>query len=447
MKIVAHLVLITAAMVACIPLTHSEISKNIRPSEIGDRLGKEGSIKQKEGAAEESLGVEWAGIADSRTNEGTNRSSVDVNESNAQDWYDIPDAVRPPVESPEEEAEKSPKQALESEKDEDSIAERMEDWVVDDAEGRFGTDNVEVEEGVGWEDESDDMDGSGLLTSTHKKSNERLRNVRKVRVFVASKTTVGVWRNFKAVGNSKTWKNAVELRLKARVGDSITLISKGRKRHFGIAAMIHDGRNHWFRTGGRGGRAFKAIELTALKKKMKPDLRRPGRKMCYLRYPYIVTPQRGRGIRYARNGKAKVLYRYGAQYVWARSASYRAKIGVRFVVGGVRCKRPRPSKKPSPSPKVGIVARCACRAVRTGSKGECFEFRNKRFSELANKVAPCRRGVCGLKYECVQPGSRSRIVCVRRFARYDVRSIGPVFKGKCRNVPLRSAQPYYAPYS
>lgn len=299
--------------------------------------------------------------------------------------------------------------------------------------------DIEVDDGEDSDDGSEDEAASGLTTTMHKQPAKKpVGKLRTVKVIVASKTIAQVWRNFKLVGRARSWKAADEVTFKARVGDSITILSKGWKNFFGVAAMIKPGGKRWYMTAGPGGRAFKAIGLKALKQMKKADLRSPRRKMCFLRYPYAVKPQRG--PRYANNTKATLLFKRRAKYVWARGAKANEVIGVRFLVGGDRC------KKPSATPKPG-AARCACRVVRSGSKSDCLEFRNKRFSGIANKVGACRRRKCGLKYECVQPGRRSKVLCVRRFARFEVRSAGPAPNGKCRNVPLRPAQPYYAPYS
>lgn len=302
--------------------------------------------------------------------------------------------------------------------------------------------DIELDNGEDDDGGSEDETGTELFTTMHKKAGKgTLGKVRTITVIVASKTTVQVCRNFKLVGRTKAWTNAKQIVFKARVGDSITILSKGLKRFYGVAAMIKQGGKRWYTTAGPGGRAFKAIGLKALQKMKKGDLRSPRRKMCFLRYPYAVKDQR---TRKARSKTAAVLFKKRARYVWARGAKSTDVIGVRFVVGGDRCKKPKP--KPTPKPTAG-AARCACRVVRSESKGDCLGFRNKRFTEIANKVGPCRKRKCGLKYECVQPGRRSKIVCVRRFARFEVRPVGPQSKGRCKNVPVRPAQPYYAPYS
>lgn len=308
-----------------------------------------------------------------------------------------------------------------------------------------GVDDVEYSN----EDEDSD-DGSKLPHTMHLKMMILGKNERKVKVVVAAKTTVEVWKNFKLVGSVKSWRRAVKFLFKARIGDSITLVSKGFKKHFGIAAIIYTGGKRCYVTGGHGRHFFKAIGLKTLKRLKKPDLRTSRRGMCYLRHPYTVKHQRGRRTRFATKGMALYLLRHKAKYVWARGARSNDPVCLRFVVGGDRCNKPKPSKKPSPSPipkAGGGGARCPCRVVPGATRSECFEFRNKQFSEVPNKVGSCYRRQCGLKYECVEPGRSSRIVCVRQFARYEVRSVGPMFKGKCKNVRLRTAQPFYAPYS
>lgn len=305
--------------------------------------------------------------------------------------------------------------------------------------GELDREDIEVDEGEDSSESEEVEAESDMQTVTHKKKGPKhVGKVRKVTLVVASKTSVQVWRNFKLVGRAKSWRTAEEMVFKARVGDSITILSSGWKSFYGVAAMVRPGGKRWYVTGGRGRRAFKAIGLKALRRMKKADLRSPRRKMCFLRYPYAVKEQRGK--RFAKGGKASLLFKKRAKYVWARGSTADQVIGVRFVVGGDRCGKPTP--RPTPG-----GARCACRVVRTGSKGDCLEFHNRRFSGIPNKVGACRPRKCGLKYECMQPGRRSKILCVRRFARFEVRPVGPLSKGRCKNVPLRPAQPYYAPYS
>lgn len=424
--------------------------ENVRQQPVGGRLGVTiGSLEEVKGVFGESDRFGLYDVID---------KGLGSDDGNVMHWDRIDDmdgVVKSPQQSPEDDADQSPEPSTKPEQeptktdvlyrsreDEDFGEMDVKYMAVDETDEEYKKENGDADDDIDIGDKEEEKDELKMLTSDHKKS-KPLSNIRKVRMFVASRTTAHVWRNFKHAGKTGSWRNGVELQFKARVGDAITIKTQGWKGHYGVIAMIHDGRKRWFMTGGRGRKAFKAISMSALKRIWKPDLRRPGRPMCYLRHPYIVQRQRGRGVRYAKNSEAKMLYRYGAKYVWARGASWRMEIGMRFVVGGVHCKK----QTPAPSPKAVGGARCACRLVHTNMKGDCFEFRNKRFTELPNKVELCRRRVCGLKYECVQPGRSSSIVCVRRLAQYEVRSIGPVYNGKCRNVPLRPAQAYYAPYS
>lgn len=342
------------------------------------------------------------------------------------------------------------KRMHESQEDGQSAELNVEDHSVAGVEDGTDDEDVGVDEVEDSVEGEDNVDASKMPNVIHKKTMILGKNERKVKLVVASKTTVEVWRNFNLVGSVKSWKRAVKFLFKARIGDSITLNSKGFGKHFGIAAIIYTGGKRCYVTGGHGRHVFKAIGLKRLKRMNKPDLRTPRRGMCYLRHPYTVKHQRGRRTRFATKGKALYLLRHKAKYVWARWAMQNDVVGLRFVVGGDRCNKPKPSNKPSPTPSPkagGGGTRCACRVVPGVARSECLEFRNKRFSEMANKVGSCYRRECRLKYECVEPGRKSRIVCVRRFARYEVRSVGPMFKGKCKNVQLRPAQPYYAPYS
>lgn len=330
------------------------------------------------------------------------------------------------------------------ESDDDAVEFNPDDFSVSQVDEVYENEDMLDEEGDGASSSGGDEDGSQLSTTMHKKG-----GLRQVKVVVASKTRAQVWRNYQKIGTVRTWTNVQQFSCVARGGDSITIISKGRRTKngpaFGIAAMVNVGGKKWYVTGGRGKRLFKAFSLRSMKRMKRPDLRSPRRKMCFLPHPYAVMPQPGRWA--AKRGMVTFLFKKNkAKYVWARKSSRTDVIGVRFVVGGDKCGTQKPTPSPSPKNKVG-GARCACRVVRSPTKGNCFEFRNKRFSAIPNKKAACRQRVCGLKYECVQPGRRSKILCMRQFARFEVRSIGPSFKGQCKNVPLRPSQAYYAPYA
>lgn len=280
----------------------------------------------------------------------------------------------------------------------------------------------------------------------------RAPGLRIIKVVVASKTTAQVFRNFQSIGTLRTWTGAQEFVCSAKKGDSIIILAKGtltrKAKYFGVAAMVQQGGKRWYMTGGPGRRAFKAISIQAMVSLNRPDLRIPRRKMCYLPNTRIIRNQEEN--RYASNEMAKTLFEYGAKYVWAKGAKVNDVIGIRLVVGGDECNKPKPSRRPKPTPSPNNTEggkRCPCIVLKTGKDGECFQFRRKVFSKIPYKVGACRRRACGLKYKCVASGSFSRIMCLRRIGRYEVRSIGPVFKGKCKNVPLRPVQPYYAPYS
>lgn len=338
----------------------------------------------------------------------------------------------------------------ESTEDGKSVEINVEDHSVTVEDDMHDNEALDVEGDEDSEEDEDSVDGVDMPNAMHKKTMILGKNERKVKVVVASKTTVEVWKNFTLVGSVKDWRRAVKFLFKAHIGDSITLVSKGFGKHFGIAAIIYTGGKRCYVTGGHGRHVFKAIGMNTLKRLNKPNLRTPRRGMCYLRHPYTVKHQRGRQTRFATQGKALYMLRHKAKYVWARGASHKDVVTLRFVVGGDRCNKPKPSKKPSPTPRQKPIrggARCPCRVVPARTRSECFEFRNKRFSGMANKVGTCYRRVCERKYECIEPRRSSRIMCVRRFARYEVRSVGPMFKGKCKNVVLRPARPFYAPYS
>ena len=327
---------------------------------------------------------------------------------------------------------------------------------IDDADAELGDGDLSVE-GVQGQDESqeeeandnedDGQDGSEMSTSSRGGTRYALRPIVMV---VTSRTPFKVFRNYQKVGWGSNWRKALTISFKARNGDAITVITNGTSKHFGVSAFIQVGRHHRFVTGGRGGGAFKASAFRLLSGSARKRFTKAKKKLCFLKRP--ISLPNGSGLRYARNRDGRFLVSLGARYMWARRAKPTDVMWLRFVVGGEVCGRPKVSRSPrptpSPSPKNVVGgARCACRVVRSRSKGECFEFRNSRFSEISNKVGACRERDCGLKYECVQPGRRSRILCVRRYARFEVRSIGIKSKGKCRNVLLKPSKPYYAPYS
>ena len=326
----------------------------------------------------------------------------------------------------------------------------------DDAEAELADEDLsdqdvqghdESQEEEANDNEDDGQYGSEMSTSSRGGTRYALRPIVMV---VTSRTPFKVFRNSQKVGWGNNWRKALTISFKARNGDAITVITNGTSNHFGVSAFIQVGRHHRFVTGGRGGGAFKASSLRLLSGSARKRFMKAKKKLCFLKRP--VSLPNGSGLRYAKNRDGRFLLSLGARYMWARRAKPTDVMWLRFVVGGEVCGRPKVSRSPrptpSPSPKNVVGgARCACRVVRGRSKGECFEFRNSRFSEISNKVGACRERDCGLKYECVQPGRRSRILCVRRFARYEVRSIGIKSKGKCRNVPLKPAKPYYAPYS
>ena len=453
------------------------------------------------GAVHEKMGVDQAQLVENDSGDMTRyEEEFELDESaeeTPEGAEETPESADETPESAEESAESADEDSAEPTPDEDGDVPDNDDKagevrentdldvnklmgmeeVVDGSEREEvsvedGDDMIDDENAESEGDEDGDGDGDELETSMHKKKKKgkkskkgkkgkngkkgkgaKLGKLRKITLIVSSKTTAQVWRNFRIVGRCNAWRRAERMVFKARVGDSITIFSKGwtsgGKRIFGVAAIIKPGGKRWFVTGGRGGGAFRAISVRRLKamgKKRKLDLRRPKAKMCFLRRPVVVTQKTK--SRMAKGPSADLLYSKKARYVWARGAKATEPIGLRFVVGPRRCKKPKPTKKPTPTEKpTPGGARCACRVVRSASKGECFEFRNKRFSEIANKVGGCRRRTCGLKYECMQPGRRSRLLCVRRFARFEVRPVGPAFRGKCKNVRLRPAQPYYAPYA
>lgn len=431
----SHTVLLTAVAVYLISVVQCDQSGSIAQYAIGrsEAVSDKGLIDVPDDESSYDSTDIWK------------RKVEDESDEVGKDEFSLDDELYDPEESPEGEAE-SPEPSPESIEDSYEVNEKDIDDVLKampESKVRTASDDEDVD----VDGHKDNVDESEMQTSVAKSNPLRI-----VRVIVASKTFAKVYRNFQLIGRVRKWRGAQEFVCAARKGDSITILSKGlttkKGKYFGIAAMVRPGGKRWFMTGGRGRRAFKAISLRTVIRLKKADLRKPRQKMCYLRFPYTITHQR-RG-RYATNKVAKRLFKAGGKYVWARKARVTDVIGVRFMVGGDGCNKPKPSKKPSASPSPKNVvggARCACRVVRSRTKGECFEFRNAKFSGIPYKVGACRRRVCGLKYECVAPGRRSRILCLRRVARYEVRSVGPVFKGKCKNVPLKPVQPYYAPYS
>lgn len=251
-----------------------------------------------------------------------------------------------------------------------------------------------------------------------------------VRITVAAKGKAWVFQNARHLGDINHWNQVRTYKIRATRNDVIAIKSQGVHGRFGLVAVIRvdwPGRHKRYYVTGRTSN-FKAVATHRSSQEDRRFWTRPGYSTCHWKSVRVMRT----GRLFARRFPLK---QFKARYVWARQENKGRQVLFRYKLTGERCKRPH-----SRFPK-----KCACKTVRTQTNAVCYQFTNHKMYKTINRNGRCRKRNCAPTYQCVFGQRKPRMICVRRFATSEVKTVGRVFNRLCRNVRIHR-KPFYVPY-